>query len=97
MTPRPPLTYHAAERSRARHIPPATIDVVVTYGRFRHARGAEIYTVGWRDVTWWAERGIDLSPFEGIEVVCGSSGRVITVYRKRKRRSTGGHSFLQSA
>ena len=96
-SPCPPLTYHATCRSRARRIPPATIDAVVTYGRCRHARGAEIYMVGWRDVAWWAALGIDLSALEGLEVVCGNSGRVITVYRKRKRRTTGGHSFFRAA
>lgn len=97
MPQRPPMTYHAEARSRARHIPPASIDAVLTYGQCRRNRGAEIYTVGWRDVEWWAQRGIDLTPFEGVEVVCGHSGRVITVYRKRKRRTTGSHPFLRAA
>lgn len=83
------LTHHAVERSRHRRIRLATIDAVLMYGRSKHARGAEIYTLGWRDVAWWSSQGIDLSAFEGIEVVCGSGGSVITVYRKRKRRATG--------
>lgn len=97
MTRRPALTHHAIDRSRARHIPPTTIDAVLSYGRLKHDRGAEIYTVGWRDVAWWAERGIDLTPYEGVEVVCGNSGWVITVYRKRKRRTTGGYGPLRAA
>ena len=94
---RTPLTHHAAERSRHRQIRLTTIDAVLTYGRSKHARGAEIYTLGWRDVAWWSARGIDLSVFEGVEVVCGSGGSVITVYRKRKRRTTGNHAFLRVA
>ncbi len=97
MDQRPDLTYHAAERSRCRRIRTPAIDAVLLYGRYKHARGAEIYTVGWRDVAWWAERGIDLSPFEGLEVVCAATGRIITVYRKRKRRKTGSHTFLRAA
>ncbi len=79
-----PMTRHAQYRSRTRHIPLTTIEAVLTYGRVRRDRGAEIYTLGWREVRRWAEHGIDLTRVEGIEVVCTNGGRVITVYRNRR-------------
>lgn len=80
----PFITRHAEQRTRTRRIPPDAIPMALLYGHCRRDRGAEIYTIGWRDVRWWAEQGLDISRFEGIEVVCGNGGRVITVYRNRK-------------
>lgn len=80
----PLLTRHAALRSRTRRIPTAAIEAVMTYGLLRLDRGAEIYTLGWRQVRYWAEQGVDLSRLDGIEVVCAHGGQVVTVYRNRK-------------
>ena len=78
------MTRHALERSRTRRIPVTAIETVLTYGRYRRTRGAEIFTIGWREIQRWAERGVDLSRFEGVQVVCDHGGRVLTVYRNRK-------------
>jgi hypothetical protein len=91
------LTRHAVERSRTRSIAPALIEAALTYGRYRSTRGAEIYTIGWREIRLWAERGVDLARFEGVEVVCGHDGRVITVYRNRKPASLRDRALRQAA
>lgn len=80
----PFITRHADERTRTRRIPSDAVPAAVLYGRCRRDRGAEIFTISWRDVRWWAEQGVDISRFEGVQVVCGHSGRVITVYRNKK-------------
>ncbi len=77
------LTHHAKTRSRTRGIPNAAIEAAITYGQHRGIRGADIYTLGWRQVRFYADRGIDLSRWEGIEVVCAHDGRVLTVYRNK--------------
>lgn len=97
MTPTPSLTRHAVFRSHTRQIPLRKIEAVLRYGRFRHARGAEVYTLGWREVRRWAEHGIDLSRLEGIEVICGHDGRVITVYRNRKPFQTRDRALRRAA
>jgi hypothetical protein len=67
------LTRHAVERARTRTIPADAIEAALTYGALRPIRGAK--------------RGVDLSRWEGVEVVCGHDGRVITVYRNKNDRA----------
>jgi hypothetical protein len=81
------LTRHAAERTQRRGIPVDGITAALAFGWSRRTRGAEIFTIGWRDVRRWAEHGIDLARFEGIQVVCSHDGVVLTVYRNRKPRA----------
>lgn len=87
MTDRPPLTRHAADRRRTRGIPLAAIEAALAVGRHRAVRDADIYTLGWREVRRLARRGIDLSGWEGIEVVCAHDSRVLTTYRNRNPRA----------
>lgn len=82
--PRLQLTDHAARRCRGRGIPQAAIAAALDYGRRRRIRGAEIYTLGWREVSECAQLGIDLSRFESTAVVCSHSGAILTVYRNRR-------------
>lgn len=83
------LTSHAAYRSRVRHIPLGSIDHVLTYGSSRIDRGAEIVTMGPREVHAARADGLDLGHLCGVEVVaCLTTGTIITVYRRPRRRST---------
>jgi len=77
------LTRHAIDRSRSRGIPTEAIDLVIAYGKHRAIRGADVYILGWREVRFHAQRGLDLSRWEGIEVVCAHDGQVLTVYRNK--------------
>lgn len=77
------LTLHAINRSRTRKIPTETIDIAIEFGKHRAIRGADIYTLGWREVRYHAQFGLDLSRWEGIEVVCARDGQVLTVYRNK--------------
>ncbi|HZU96186.1 MAG TPA: hypothetical protein VFF73_05710 [Planctomycetota bacterium] len=77
------MTVHAIDRSRNRGIPIDAIETVITFAKHRAIRGADVYTLGWREVRYHAERGLDLSRWEGIEVVCAHDGRILTVYRNK--------------
>jgi len=77
------LTHHAAHRCRTRGISTEAVEAAIDYGMHRAIRGADIYTIGWRQVRFHAKRGVDLSRWEGIEVVCAHDGRILTVYRNR--------------
>ena len=81
------LTVHARRRSRARGIPTDAIEAVLEYGRHRAIRGADVFTLGWREVRFHARRGIELSPWEGVEVVCAHDGQILTVYRNKNPRA----------
>ncbi len=83
------LTRHAAERARNRSIPIDAVDAAIDYGQHRSIRGADIYTLGWRQVRFHARRGLDLSRWTGIEVVCAHNGAVLTVYRNENPRAFG--------
>ena len=89
------LTRHAAERARDRGIPIDAVDAAIDYGQHRSIRGADIYTLGWRQVRFHARRGLDLSRWTGIEVVCAHNGSVLTVYRNENPRALGRQSPLR--
>jgi hypothetical protein len=84
---KPALTLHALDRSRTRGIPEDAIEVALEFGKHRGIRGADVFTLGWREVRLCAERGIDVSRWEGIEVVCAHDGRILTVYRNKNPRA----------
>lgn len=85
--PFPRITRHALQRSRERGIPLTAVQAVIDFGHPRSIRGAEIYMIGWRDVRFYRECGLDLSRFEGIEVVCSHDGAVLTVYRNENNKA----------
>ena len=91
----PPLTFHAAVRSRTRGIPLEAIEAVVEYGKHRAIRGADVFTLGWREVRFHSERGLDLSRWEGIEVVCAHQGQILTVYRNKNPRALRDRALRQ--
>ncbi len=74
------MTTHARQRSRQRGIPETAISHAIDYGRHRRDRDADHFQVGWREVRHWARKGVDLSPYEGVHVVCASDGAVLTAY-----------------
>lgn len=81
-----PLTLHAARRIASRRLSAAAVTAALDFGRTVHVRGAEIYAIGRREVAELSHAGIDLARFEGVQVVCGAEGSIITVYRNRNLR-----------
>lgn len=80
------LTRHVLGRMAARRIPVPAIRAVLTFGRRVHVRGATIRAIGRREVARLRRCGVDLAPHEGLHVVCGSDGAVLTAYRNRDFR-----------
>ena len=81
------LTHHAEHRARTRCIPGDALDAALDFGRHRATRGADIYTLGWREVRTLGARGVDVARWEGVEVVCSHDGTVITTYRNTNTRA----------
>src|SRR4051812_21176631 len=81
------LTKHAADRMNTRRLPPAAISATIAYGRIVHIRGADIHVIGRKEVERGEREGIDLSRYEGVQVVCGGDGTILTVYRNSNFRT----------
>ena len=80
------LTYHAAWRMTGRHITSRAVWAALLYGRVVTTRDAEISVIGRREVRALRREGVDLSPYEGVHVVCAPDGAILTVYRSRDLR-----------
>lgn len=80
------VTHHAAQRMDSRRISMAAVEQVLEHGRLVRSRGASIYVIGRKEVAFCQSRGVDLSDHEGIQVVCGKDGAIMTVYRNRDLR-----------
>lgn len=83
----PYLTKHAWERSNARGLSNEAIDAAIQYGRVVHVRGAAIHVIGKKEVRRFAEIGVDLEKYEGVQVVCSPDDEaVLTAYRNHDLR-----------
>ena len=77
------FTKHAVDRCRNRAISEEAVEAAQMFGLHRAKSGADVYTIGWRQIAFYAQFGIDLSRWDGVEVVCAHNGLVLTVYRNR--------------
>ena len=76
------MTDHAWRRMTSRGLSERAIDAVLTYGRVAYTRGAEIHALGRREVEKYSDQSLDLTPYEGVQVVCvPENGSIMTVYR----------------
>ncbi len=76
-------TEHAWKRISGRRIPQAGIEAAIVYGRRYWNQGREVYRLDKRSIKSAQRQGICLKDFEGIHVVLGGSGEVVTAYRNR--------------
>jgi hypothetical protein len=82
-----PLNRHTRLRMNQRGIQTAEIELVLRYGRLVYERSATIAAIGRKEVKHFAELGIDLRDCEGLQVLVGSGGDIITTYRNHDFRS----------
>ncbi len=74
-----PLTNHARSRMTGRGIRSEDIDLVISFGRITHTRGAVIHAIGQKEIR---EHGRFLERCAGVHVLCSpQDGAVITTYR----------------
>lgn len=74
------LTRHATTRMQQRRIPTDAIDAGLAFGREFQTRDAVIFVIGRREIERHAEV-VDLSDLNGLHVVCGREGTVVTTYK----------------
>ena len=80
-------TYHAWRRISGRSISQDGIEAALTYGRCYLNQGRTIYRLDRRSIKKAISKGVEsslLHSFEGIHVVIGEEGEIVTVYRNRK-------------
>jgi hypothetical protein len=77
------LTNHAVIRMQQRGISTTALRVALDIGRRIHAKGLTFYVVGHKEVSRYADRGVNLSSFEGLQVLVAADGAVVTTYRSR--------------
>jgi len=58
-------------------------EAALAFGRKVHIRGACVHVIGRREVERYRRIGIALDASEGVQVVCGPDGAVLTAYRNR--------------
>lgn len=80
------LTNHALERMTYRGVREKAVQAVLDFGRVISIRGADHCVIGRKEVAYYAKEGIDLSPYEGLHVVVGDGGVILTVYRNHSLR-----------
>ena len=80
------LTVHASQRMNARGISHADVQAALRHGRVVHVRGAAIHAIGQREISRCRRRGIDLSGYDGLQIVCTHDGTILTAYRNRDFR-----------
>jgi hypothetical protein len=74
-------TNHAERRVRQRGIQGCAIEAALTYGRRIRRPGAVVHVIGRKEVERWRARGVNLSDYVNLQVVCATDGAIITVYR----------------
>ncbi len=90
------LTKHALARMATRAISRTALEAALEFGRCAEIRGAQIFAIGRREVERFRREGIELSDFEGTQVVVTDGSAILTVYRnsnfrglrERRRRSS---------
>ena len=81
------LSLHAQMRMDSRRVSVEAIKIVLTHGRRAWAKRAQIFAVGEREIRSALQRGLDLRPYAGLQVVCTVDRTVMTVYRNHNFKS----------
>jgi len=77
------FTDHGRMRINARRIPQTAVAMAMLFGRELRMNGATFYAIGRKEVKRFTRTGVDLSSYEGIQVVCAEDDVVVTAYRNR--------------
>ncbi len=77
------LTNHAKRRANSRRISESTIELVMRIGRVSYSKGAIFFWLGKKEIKRFIKIIPDITKYEGIVVVCGYDGIVLTTYKNR--------------
>jgi hypothetical protein len=77
------FTDHARIRISARRIPQKAVAMALLFGREMRMKGATFYAIGRKEVERFKKTGVELTCYEGIQVVCAEDDVVVTAYRNK--------------
>lgn len=77
------FTCHARRRGARRNVAPDAVEYVLAHGRMLQRTGAMFFFLGRRDIPPYDRCASWAARLEGVIVVVGSNGDIITVYRNR--------------
>jgi len=80
------LTQHARRRMYARRITLDGIRAALDYGRVFHTRGAMFYVLGRKELEQCRKDHLDISRWNGLQVVCSRGETILTAYRNKSFR-----------
>ena len=78
-----PLSHHARTRMAQRGLRAPAILAAIDYGREVRSRGAWFHVIGRKDIARARTLGIDISRYEGVHVLRGADGQIITAYKNK--------------
>ena len=78
------LSDHARTRMAQRGVRAAAVLAAIDHGREVRSRGAWFHVIGRKDVARARALGIDISRHEGVHVLQGADGKIITVYKNKR-------------
>jgi len=87
-----PLTHHARTRMAQRGLRAAAVLAAIDHGREIHTGGAWFHVIGRKDIARAQAAGIDIARHDGVHVIRGEDGQIITVYRNRQNLDLRPHS-----
>lgn len=80
------ITAHAGKRMQMRNVSIEAVQLALDYGRTFYSREVVFTVVGRKEIRRYRDE-IDLEDLNGLHVICGRNGDVITVYRNRQFRT----------
>ena len=80
------FTQHAKRRMCARRITMDAVRAALDYGRVVYTRGAVIYILGTKELERCRKHGVDITQWDGLQVVCSHEGTILTAYRNKNLR-----------
>jgi len=75
------------KRMGTRGISLDALEKTLTYGRTVHIRGADVSVIGRKEIKRYKKLGVNLSKYDGVQVVCSDEGVVLTTYRNHDFRN----------
>ncbi|MFB2579489.1 hypothetical protein ACEYX6_10160 [Acinetobacter sp. c2-A9] len=82
-------TFHAYHRGQQRNIQAWMVAHAIRYGRRFYDKGAVYYRVGKREIQRFGKICPELKKMNGIHVVTGQNGKILTMFRNTKFKRIG--------
>jgi len=80
------ITNHALMRMEERRLNADSVQAALMFGREIHTRGITLYVIGHKEVQQARKGTWEIEQYEGLHVLCGRNGNVVTTYRNYKLR-----------